>query len=201
FYEAGPEVVAHLRDMGFKVFIDLKLHDIPHQVEGAAERLGRLGAGMITVHASGGAAMVSAARRGAAAGAQAAGLPAPTLLAVTVLTSMNDEMLAAVGVDRPAAEQVELLARGADAGGADGVVCSPHEAARMRVLLGEGAAIVTPGVRPGWAETGDQQRIATPASALEAGASHLVVGRPITAAAVPADAAKKILDEMEGALA
>jgi len=198
FYDVGPTIVTRLRDMGFEVFLDLKLHDIPHQVEGAARSIATLGVQMITVHAAGGSAMVAAAVEGAREGAGQAGLDPPAVLGVTVLTSMSDEALAAVGVERPSAEQVPLLARVARAGGADGVVCSPWEAAAMRDLLGASRHVVTPGVRPSWAAAGDQSRVATPADAIENGASHLVIGRPITGAASPADAAKRVLAEMEG---
>lgn len=199
FYDEGPEIVARLTDLGFDVFLDLKLHDIPHQVELAAASIARLGARMITVHASGGSVMVDAATQGAKRGAADAGMPAPAVLGVTVLTSMSDAALAAVGVERTAAEQVPLLARVAHAGGADGVVCSPHEAAALRELLGEQALVVTPGVRPSWSQAADQARIATPRMALEAGATHLVIGRPITGDQDPAGAADRIIHELEGA--
>lgn len=198
FYAEGPEIIARFTELGFKVFLDLKLHDIPHQVEGAARAVASLGVQMITVHASGGAKMIEAAVRGARQGAQDAGVPVPAVIAVTVLTSMSDEGLSAVGVDRPAVAQVPLLARIAQEGGADGIVCSPHEAAAMRALLGEDALVVTPGVRPAAAEVGDQSRVATPAEALAAGASHLVVGRPITEAHSQVEAALSILSEMKG---
>lgn len=198
FYDAGPDVVPRLTDLGFSVFLDLKLHDIPHQVEVAAATIARLGAGMITVHASGGAAMVEAAVRGSQRGAEEAGVHAPAVLGVTVLTSMNDSALSAIGVDRSAVEHVPLLARVARVGGAQGVVCSPHEAAMMRELLGKEGLVVTPGVRPVGSVAGDQSRIATPATALMSGASHLVVGRPITAARDPAESARRIIEEMEG---
>jgi orotidine-5'-phosphate decarboxylase len=120
------------------------------------------------------------------------------VLAVTVLTSTDDVGLSEVGVDRPAAEQVRLLADVALSAGVDGVVCSPNEAAQMRQLLGPDALVVTPGVRPVWTQAGDQARIATPAAALGAGASHLVIGRPITADADPAKAAALIMEEIEG---
>lgn len=199
FYEEGPFIVERMLDLGFDVFLDLKLHDIPHQVQSAADRVARLGVGMFTVHASGGAPMIKAAARGAREGAARAGVPTPSLLAVTVLTSMDDATLATVGVERTAAAQVPLLAKLAGGAGADGIVCSPQESAAMRGLLGTDALIVTPGVRPAWAEAGDQSRIATPAGALTAGSSHLVVGRPITEAADPAEAAVTIISEMEGA--
>lgn len=195
FYERGPAAVEDLRDEGFDVFLDLKLHDIPHQVRGAAESVARLGARMLTVHASGGSEMVAAAVEGASRGAAAAGVAAPSVIAVTVLTSMDERALASVGVGDPAHEQVGRLARLTRAAGAAGLVCSPLEAQGMRDAWPE-ALIVTPGVRPAWSGSDDQARIATPRSALDAGASHLVVGRPVTCAADPVAAARKILDEM-----
>lgn len=200
FYESGPEIVRQLRDMGFDVFLDLKLHDIPHQARGAAESVARLGVQMLTVHASGGASMIEAAAQGAASGARELGAEPPAILGVTVLTSMDDAMLSTIGVGGSAAEQVPLLARVAHAGGAQGVVCSPREAREVRAIVGHSGLVVTPGVRPSWAEAGDQARIATPQAALHSGASHLVIGRPITAAARPSDAASRILTEMEEAL-
>jgi len=197
FYAEGPEIVARLREKGFDVFVDLKLHDIPHQVGGAAAQIARLGAGMFTVHAAGGAAMMRAAVESSRRAAEEAGLPAPAVLAVTVLTSTDDACLAEIGVERGSLEQVRLLAELARHAGVDGVVCSPWEAAEMRLLLGESALVVTPGVRPAWAEAGDQARTSTPSDALAAGASHLVVGRPITAAPDPAEAASRILAEIE----
>ena len=199
FYAEGPAIVARLREKGFDVFVDLKLHDIPHQVAGAAAEIARLGAGMFTVHASGGVAMMRAAVESSRRAAEEVGLPAPCVLGVTVLTSTDAAGLVEIGVARDAAEQVRLLAQLAHTAGVDGVVCSPHEAAEMRELLGEGALVVTPGIRPQWSETGDQARIATPTAALAAGASHLVIGRPITAAPVPAEAVARILSEIEGA--
>lgn len=197
FYAHGPSIVSRLRDAGFAVFLDLKLHDIPHQVEGAARSVAGLGAGMLTVHASGGGEMIAAAVRGARAGAAAVGLEPPTILAVTVLTSMDDAGLRHIGVSMPSSEQVPLLGGIAMDAGAGGVVCSPLEAADMRRLLGPDALVVTPGVRPAWAARGDQSRILTPAEALAAGASHLVVGRPVTGAAEPLAAARRIIAEIE----
>lgn len=194
FYAEGPSIVRDLRAMGFKVFVDLKLNDIPHQVEGACKTLVRLGADMFTVHASGGRAMLEAAVSATTKAAEKFRVPRPKIVAVTVLTSLDDDALAEIGCDRTSAEQVSALAALADDAGVDGVVCSPHEAAQMRSMLGEGALIVTPGVRPGWAEAGDQARIATPAEALAAGASHLVIGRPITGADDPAAAVTRIIE-------
>ena len=140
--------------------------------------------------------MMRAAVESSRRAAEEVGLPAPAVLAVTVLTSVDDAGLLDVGVERSAADQVPLLARLAAAAGVDGVVCSPREAALMRELLGDEALVVTPGVRPVWSEADDQARIATPAAALAAGASHLVIGRPITAAPNPSEAAARIIAEI-----
>ena len=148
FYACGADLVRDLKARGLKVFLDLKLNDIPNTVKCASRVLAGLGVDMMTIHASGGPAMVAAAREGLDEGAAAAGLPAPKLLAVTVLTSMDAAQLAAVGVEHPIAEQADLLARMALDNGADGVVCSAFEAAAMRRSLGEQALIVTPGIRP-----------------------------------------------------
>lgn len=197
FYAEGPAIVESLREMGFSVFVDLKLHDIPHQVAGAAAAIARLGAGMMTVHASGGAEMMRAAVEASRRAAEEVGLQPPAVLAVTVLTSTSDEGLVEIGVPRDAHGQVALLARLASAAGVDGVVCSPNEASMMREILGEGALIVTPGVRPSWSESGDQVRIATPRFAMSSGATHLVIGRPITAAPNPAEAVVRVIAELE----
>jgi len=194
YYSCGPGIVADLRDMGFQVFVDLKLHDIPHQVEGASAVLARLGAGMITVHALGGEAMMRAAVQSSRAAAADAGLAPPAVLAVTVLTSMDSESLAAVGVGAAPEAEVAALATLAASAGVDGCVCSPHEAAAVRRILGESALVVTPGVRPAGSEHGDQARVATPEQALRDGASHLVIGRPITGAHDPVVAADHIIE-------
>lgn len=196
YYREGPGAVAVMRDLGFDVFLDLKLHDIPNQVEGAAHAIGALGAGMLTVHASGGADMMEAAVRGARAGAAEAGVVRPTVIAVTVLTSMDADTLLSVGVTDSPADQVAGLGALARTAGVDGVVCSPREAAEMRALLGPEALVVTPGVRPAGSDPGDQSRVATPAQAFAAGASHLVIGRPITGAPDPAAAFQKIIDDI-----
>ena len=197
YYAEGPRIVAQLRELGFEVFVDLKLHDIPHQVAGAAASIARTGAAMMTVHASGGCAMMRAAVESARRAAEEVGLRPPAVIAVTVLTSIDDAGLVEIGVGRSAIQQVSLLAGLAREAGVDGVVCSPNEAKLMRELLGGEALIVTPGVRPDWAEARDQARTATPAVALEAGATHLVIGRPITGAPDPAHAADRILSEIE----
>lgn len=195
-YSAGPGIIRELRGMGFKVFVDLKLHDIPHQVEGACKTLTRAGANMITVHASGGRAMLEAAVKATAAAAEKFKAPRPFVIAVTVLTSLDDAALAEVGVRRTSAEQVDALALLAREAGCDGIVCSPLEAGAVRAALGDDALVVTPGIRPEGDAVGDQARVATPAAALAAGASHLVIGRPITGAANPAEAARAIVKEM-----
>lgn len=198
FYAEGPAIVRELRSLGFKVFVDLKLHDIPHQVQGACRTLTRAGANMITVHAAGGRAMLEAAVEATAAAAEKFKAPKPLLVAVTVLTSLDAAALAEVGVPADPPAQVEALARLAIQAGCDGVVCSPLEAATVRAAAGAAATIVTPGVRLPGEDAGDQARTATPAEALGAGATHLVVGRPITGSADPAGAAKAIVKEMQG---
>ena len=180
YYQEGPSIVKALKDLGFNVFLDLKFHDIPHQVYGAAASAARSGADMITMHALGGLEMMLAAIDGLIE----AELPDVVTLGITVLTSMSEEDLALTGVTRSVAEQVRTLA--AQTAGLSGVVASPQEAAMLRETLGSSAYIVTPGVRPAGSSTDDQSRIATPRQAFDNGASHLVIGRPITAAPDPA---------------
>lgn len=201
FYREGQDCVRFFKDLGLKVFLDLKMFDIPHQVRGAAASAVQSGADMLTFHAMGGSEMLQAAREGADEAAGELGIPAPVLLGVTVLTSMDDAMLQEIGVERDAQSQVEHLARLAVSSGMDGVVSSPLEAPSIRALLGEGPFIVTPGIRPAGSERGDQKRIATPKSAIEAGATHLVIGRPISAADNPQAAFEAILVEVEQAIA
>lgn len=195
FLAAGPSVLEPLVDNGYSVFLDLKLHDIPNTVAGAVRSAAGLGARMLTLHAAGGPAMLTAAK----AALDGIADP-PQLLAVTVLTSMDQMQLNAIGIGRTAAEQVELLARSGLEAGIRGFVCSPQEVARLRALTGAEGVLVIPGIRPSGAAAGDQKRIATPADALGQGASYLVVGRPITQAAEPAAAAETILAEMAAAL-
>jgi len=197
FYAEGPVIVRELRALGFKVFVDLKLHDIPHQVRGACRTLVRMGADMFTVHASGGRAMLEAAAQETTQVAAKFGLAKPAVVAVTVLTSLDDAALAELGLYGGAQEHALALGRLARECGCDGVVCSPEEASAMRQLLGDDALVVTPGIRPAWAEAGDQARISTPEAAIAAGASHLVIGRPITAATDPAAAARRIFEGAE----
>lgn len=193
FVAEGPSAVGRLRGMGFDVFVDLKLHDIPHQVAGATRELTRLGASMLTIHAAGGRAMVAAAVRAAASAAEEFGVPRPQILAVTVLTSIDAAALDDMGVHRTPLEQVALLARLARSEGADGVVCSPEEVADVRQILGPEGTVVTPGIRPSWAAAGDQLRVATPGSAFASGATYIVVGRPVTDADDPSAAFERLV--------
>ena len=195
FVAAGPAVLEPLVARGHSVFLDLKLHDIPNTVAGAVRSAASLGVRMMTLHAAGGPAMLAAAR----AALDGVADP-PELLAVTVLTSMDQEQLGAIGLDRLPAHQVELLARMGLEAGIRGFVCSPQEVASLRALTGPEGVLVIPGIRPAGAAAGDQKRIATPADALRHGASYLVLGRPITQAEDPAEAAEAILKEMAQAL-
>lgn len=188
FTHAGPELVRTLVGQGFQVFLDLKFHDIPHTVARAVAAAADLGVWMVNVHASGGPAMLTAARDALAP----FGTHAPLLTAVTVLTSMDREQLAAVGVDVEPQAQVARLAVLARQCGMDGVVCSAREARQLRQLCGSAFVLVTPGIRPADAVADDQQRIATPAAALAAGSDYLVIGRPITRSENPAAALQRI---------
>ena len=188
YYACGPSIVAAFKQRGFKVFLDLKLHDIPFQIEGAAKSAALTGADMITMHTLGGGDMLAAAQRGAELAARERDGKTAVTLGITVLTSMDADSLKQIGIERDPAEQVELLAGVAMEAGISGVVASPQEAAMLREKMGPQAYIVTPGVRPAGADAGDQSRIATPAKAFEAGASHIVIGRPITRADDPAAA-------------
>lgn len=193
FYREGPAIVDTFKRDGYKVFLDLKLHDIPHQVKGATESLSTLGIDMMTIHASGGMEMMRAAVDAAGGFSHH-----PILLAVTVLTSTDDAMLAGLGITRSMHEQVIELAEMARGSGCDGVVSSPLEAMMLKGRLGKDAAIVCPGIRPKGSATDDQSRIATPSTALAAGATHLVIGRPITQADDPVLAFDQIVSEMGG---
>ncbi|HEU5003540.1 MAG TPA: orotidine-5'-phosphate decarboxylase, partial [Actinomycetota bacterium] len=186
FAAHGPEALLEIGQHG-RVFCDLKLHDIPAQVESAAAALAGQGVWLTTVHASGGAAMVSAAVAGARRGSRG---PVPTLVAgVTVLTSLDAEALSAAGQGADPAAQVARLAALAVGAGAGALVCSPQEVAAVRALVGDGVVLVCPGIRPAGATLDDQARVATPAAAVAAGADYLVVGRPVTAAPDPREAA------------
>ena len=197
FTAAGPSAVEAVRKRGGDVFLDLKFHDIPNTVEGAAREAVRLGVFMFNVHASGGRAMMSAASRGAAEAAHTLGLPRPLVIAVTVLTSLDRVALASeLHVASSIEGHVLHLCTLAREAGLDGNVASPNEIRAIRNAMGRAWAIVTPGVRPAGSEHHDQSRVATPRAAVEAGADYLVVGRPITGAPDPARAAEGILAEM-----
>jgi orotidine-5'-phosphate decarboxylase len=189
FTAAGPEVVQELRAQGLRVFLDLKFHDIPATMAGACRSAARLGAELITVHAAAGSEALAAAAAAARAEAEACGLAAPTLLAVTVLTSWEAERFRTeLAIAEPPATYLPRLAGLAAAAGIGGCVCSPLEVAALRAAHPLPFALVTPGIRPAGAERGDQARVLGPAEAIAAGASQLVIGRPITAAADPAAA-------------
>lgn len=196
FTAEGPDVVKAVKAFGKKVFLDLKLHDIPRTVERAVTSGGKLGVDLMTIHSVGGKAMI----RAAADAAAAFGADGPKILAVTVLTSLDAGDLSDIGVaGRTPAEQVQAMGRLALANGAAGIVCSPKEVRAMREMLGASALLVTPGVRPAGAAAGDQKRVATPGEAVRDGSTHLVVGRPILAAEDPVAAARAIAAEMAAA--
>lgn len=194
FTACGPAIVEHLQERGFDVFLDLKFHDIPQTVAKACRAAARLGVWMLNVHASGGSTMLRAARE---AVNDAAGTQRTLLVAVTVLTSMNDAALREVGVNSSVQDQVGRLATLAAECALDGIVCSALEASRLRESVPE-LLRVTPGIRPAQYAEDDQRRIMTPAAALAAGSDFLVVGRPITAAENPAQALGQILSELPG---
>lgn len=185
---AGPEIVRAVTALGAKVFLDLKLHDIPNTVAGAVKAANALDVQMLTIHLSGGRAMLEAAA--------AARSPDLMLLGVTVLTSADAATLAETGVDSTIEEQVQRLAELGTAAGITGLVASPHEVKMLRTRFGPTVKIITPGVRPAWADAGDQKRFMTPREARQNGADYLVIGRPITAHADPGEAVRKILDEL-----
>ncbi|MEW5919963.1 MAG: orotidine-5'-phosphate decarboxylase [Bacillota bacterium] len=196
FVACGPPIIAALKELGAKIFLDLKFHDIPNTVAEAAEAATRLGVDMFNVHLSGGREMIKAAVKGAAVTAEKLGLPRPRVMGVTVLSSFSAEALQDTGVVRTLDEHVVALTRlGLDCG-LDGVIASPREAVLLRQSCGEEFLIVTPGVRPAWAAPDDQQRILTPQQALQAGASYLVIGRPIIKHPAPRQAVEKIIAEL-----
>lgn len=184
----GPAVVREILAIGAKVFLDLKLHDIPNTVAGAVESAAELGVEMLTIHLSGGSEMVRAA--------VAARKGSMSILGVTVLTSANDETLRELGISDKIDNHVLRLAKLGVAAGVQGLVASPHEVKKLRAEFGDKIKIVTPGVRPSWSEAGDQKRFMTPRQAIDAGADYLVIGRPITAHKNPPEAVAKILAEI-----
>ncbi len=196
FVACGPPVITALKDRGAKVFLDLKFHDIPNTVAEAAAAATMLGVEMFNLHLGGGREMIRAAVAAAAVTAERAGLPRPRVLGVSVLSSFSAETLQETGVGRDLDTQVVALAAMGLECGLDGIIASPREAVLLRRNFGENFLIVTPGVRPAWAAADDQQRILTPKQALQAGASYLVIGRPIIKDPVPRQAATKILAEI-----
>ena len=198
YYAAGSEMIKFLKDQGKFVFLDLKLQDIPNTVAKSLSVLTALGADMMNVHAVGGAQMMSEAAKAVRETAAKLGRPAPKLIAVTVLTSMDDTQWADLNYKKNIGEQVVALAILTKKAGLDGVVASPQEAAAIREACGPDFLIVTPGVRPAGTALNDQSRVATPAGAIKNGSSHIVVGRPITQAEDRIAAAKNIVAEIRG---
>ena len=184
----GPQLVKDIHDRGFDLFLDLKFHDIPNTVAKAVAAAAELGVWMTNVHASGGLAMMEAAKKALLP----YGNEAPMLIAVTVLTSMSDDDLKLIGIDVPAFEHVQRLAKLTKQAGLDGVVCSAQEASVLKSLLGQDFKLITPGIRPVGSEVGDQHRVMTPPEALAAGSDYLVIGRPITKATDPLAALQAI---------
>ncbi|OLC72450.1 MAG: orotidine 5'-phosphate decarboxylase [Deltaproteobacteria bacterium 13_1_40CM_4_54_4] len=199
FTHAGPQAVRLIQELGGEVFLDLKFHDIPNTVAKAAVEATRLGVKMFNVHASGSLEMMRATAKEARRVCHQQNLRKPIMLAVTVLTSLNQDDLKRVGVDGRVADQVVRLALLTKEAGMDGVVASPHEVADIRSACGRRFVIVTPGIRPRDAGRNDQQRVMTPADAIQASVDYIVVGRPILAAKDPVAAARKIIAEMQGA--
>ncbi|WP_338669979.1 orotidine-5'-phosphate decarboxylase [Pseudodesulfovibrio methanolicus] len=197
FTAEGPKVVTGLKELGFKVFLDLKFFDIPNTVQGAVRSAVRLGADMVNIHALGGERMARAAMEGCAEGALP-GQPAPLVLAVTMLTSMAAGDLPVADAPGPSEMALDLAVK-AKQYGLNGVVCSGLEVERIKASCGSGFACLTPGIRPASAEAGDQRRVVTPAEAVRSGADFLVVGRPVTRAERPEEAARAIIGEMDRA--
>lgn len=198
FVSAGPDIVRRLRETGAAVFLDLKFHDIPNTVAKAVAAAVRLDVQMLTLHCSGASAMMRAAEQAAQKTAVELNRPAPLVLGVTVLTSMDHAALQELGIEADPAQQVERLARLAVSSGLRGLVCSPLELPRLRQILPPEIQLVTPGIRTGEEKADDQKRTLSPQEALAAGASWLVIGRPIYAAPNPAEAARKIWEGLRG---
>jgi orotidine-5'-phosphate decarboxylase len=198
FVSAGPTILTELKARHKKIFLDLKFHDIPNTVAGACRAAAQYGVDLITVHATAGREALQAAQTAAIAGAAATGQPTPSLLAITVLTSLSARAIAfdlKIPLELP--EYALHMALLAQSSGLPGAVCSPQEVAQLRQTCGDDFLLVCPGVRPSWATAGDQQRIMTPAQAIQAGADYLVIGRPITQAENPAIAFAQICQEIQ----
>lgn len=188
----GPQFVRELQQRQFEVFLDLKFHDIPNTAAHAVAAAAELGVWMVNVHASGGARMMTAAREALLP----FGKDAPLLIAVTVLTSMEAEDLRGIGIELSPADYAERLARLTKECGLDGVVCSAHEATRLKASCGQSFKLVTPGIRPAGSSAGDQRRIMTPVEAAKAGVDYMVIGRPITQSPAPAETLREILKSL-----
>ena len=197
FTAAGPEVVEIIKESGLKCFLDLKFHDIPNTVSGAVRSATRMKVDMMTIHICGGADMIEAARNAAAQEAESCSFNPPKIIGVSVLTSLNQDDLHDIGIQRPLKEQVLKLINLARDNKVDGIVCSPADLTYVRSHIPQGTTVITPGIRPGWAATGDQKRIATPKAAIESGADLLVIGRPISQSDNPAEAVDRIVQEIE----
>ena len=192
YTRCGPAILESLHSLGFQVFLDLKFHDIPNTTANAVGVAADMGVWMVNVHASGGEAMMKACVE------KLSGYQAPPLLiAVTVLTSMQQSDLKGIGIERTPLEHVQALAKLSAESGMDGVVCSSHEAASLKSMLGNDFKLVTPGIRPAFAQANDQKRIMTPAEALTAGSDYLVIGRPITQAEDPMRALELVMAEVQ----
>jgi orotidine-5'-phosphate decarboxylase len=198
FTACGYEAISIVLDSGAQVFLDLKFHDIPNTVANASQIVSRFGVKMFNVHALGGEKMMRAAKAAVEGETQKRGLDKPLILAVTILTSVSEEnMRNILGTDRSLDEQVLMLAKSAKEAGLDGVVASAHEVSMIKKKLGDDFIVVTPGVRPAWVAQQDQIRVVTPREAFENGSDYLVIGRPITAASDPLEAAERIVEEVE----
>ncbi|MDA8230817.1 MAG: orotidine-5'-phosphate decarboxylase [Magnetospirillum sp.] len=196
FVAQGPAGVAEVARAGSPLFLDLKLHDIPNTVAGAMRAVARLAPALTTIHASGGSDMMKAAVAAAREEADKRGVAPAKVLAVTILTSLDQAGMGAVGIPGTVLDQVRRLAELARRAGVDGLVCSPHEVAAVRNAVGTDMMLVVPGIRPAWSAVEDQKRIMTPREALRQGADVLVIGRPITAADAPEEAARRIAHEL-----
>lgn len=201
FNSEGPKIIKKIHNLGGSIFLDLKLHDIPNTVGQAAAVLTRLNVLMFNVHTAGGSEMMKKAVEFTVKESGDSAISLPLIIGVTVLTSINQSILEnEIGINRSIEEQVVRWALLAKESGLNGVVASPKEIQAIRQACGQDFVIITPGVRPEWAATNDQKRVMTPREAVQAGASYLVVGRPITGAADPVEAAKRIVEEMEEGL-
>lgn len=197
FTAVGPDVVTLIKDNGIRCFLDLKFHDIPNTVAGAVRSVARTGADMMTIHLSGGRAMVKAALKAAQDESIKLEIERPNIVGVSVLTSLSGDDLHEIGIDKSPGEHAAHLARFASSCGLDGLVCSAEDLPHVRHEVPKTLTLITPGIRPAWSAKGDQKRIATPSSALKAGADLLVIGRPISESTNPVQAVEKIISEME----